>query len=55
MMNDLRRFIVRAFERGERQADTSWRQKSYGVLRKLISSKTKRLEEDRQYYRQAPN
>src|SRR5690242_14093794 len=45
MMNDLRRFIVRAFERGERQADTSWRQKSYGVSGQLISSAIKRWRE----------
>ena len=37
MMNDLRRLLVRAFERTERQADISWRQKSYEVSRQLIS------------------
>src|SRR5690349_21453386 len=42
MMNDLRRLIVRAFERGERQADIFERLKSDGVSRQLISLTIKR-------------
>ena len=44
-MNDLRRFIVRAFERGDRQVDSSWHLKSYGVSRPFISLTIKRWRE----------
>ncbi len=45
MMNDMRRLIVCAFESGERQPDTSWRQISYGVSGQLIPSTIKRWRE----------
>ena len=45
MMNDLRRLIVRAFKRGERQADIFHRLKSDGVSRPFISLTIKRWRE----------
>lgn len=45
MMSDLRRLIVRAFQRGERQADIFWRLKRDGISRQLISSTIKRWRE----------
>src|SRR5690348_11744340 len=45
MTTDLRSLIVRAFDRGERQADIFWRLKKDGVSRKLISTTIKRWRE----------
>jgi transposase len=45
MSNDLRRLIVRAFKRGERQADIFHRLKSDGVSRPFISLTIKRWRE----------
>ena len=45
MVSDLRRLIVRAIQRGERQADIFWRLKGDGVSRQLILSTIKRWRE----------
>lgn len=45
MMNDLRRLIILAFQRGERQVEIFRRLKSNGISRQLISKTIKRWRE----------
>ena len=55
MTTDLRSLIVRAFDRGERQADIFWRQKKSRGFGPINFFYDQTIEGDRQYRRLAPN